>query len=123
MGDDVPTGDGMEANVQASARYPAPCQGAGRIPIVGPELLMAGEHSLERCEAVTDETLRNVFNHLCIQRVMLQGMILNPNIVRPGLLPEATDGGRGCSRYGWIPSQSNCHSRSGYFVPVGRAFR
>lgn len=55
------------------------------MPIVEPEVLMDGDHTLERCRAVTDEVLRNVFVQLNCQRVLLEGMILKPNKVLPGL--------------------------------------
>ena len=75
----------IEANAQALARYAALCQEAGLVPVVEPEVLMAGEHTLERCFEVTEEVLRTVFNHLYTQRVTLEGMILKPNMVLPGL--------------------------------------
>ncbi len=81
----LPTRGCIEANAQALARYAALCQEAGLVPIVEPEVLMAGEHTLERCREVTEETLRSVFNQLYTQRVMLEGMILKPNMVLPGL--------------------------------------
>jgi fructose-bisphosphate aldolase class I len=75
----------IEANAQALARYAALCQEAGLVPVVEPEVLMDGEHTLERCREVTEEVLRTVFNQLYTQRVMLEGMILKPNMVLPGL--------------------------------------
>jgi len=67
------------------ARYAALCQEVGLVPIVEPEVLMEGEHSLERCFEITEEVLRTVFNQLYTQGVMLEGMILKPNMVLPGL--------------------------------------
>ena len=67
------------------ARYAALCQEAGLVPIVEPEVLMDGDHTLERCRVVTEEVLRTVFNQLYTQRVVLEGMILKPNMVLPGL--------------------------------------
>ena len=67
------------------ARYAALCQEADLVPIVEPEVLMEGEHSLERCRVVTEEVLHTVFQQLDTQRVMLEGMILKPNMVLPGL--------------------------------------
>jgi fructose-bisphosphate aldolase class I len=61
------------------------CQEARLVPIVEPEVLMDGEHTLERCGEVTEEVLRTVFSQLYTQRVMLEGMILKPNMVLPGL--------------------------------------
>lgn len=85
VGDGIPSGGCIEANAQALARYAALCQEAGLVPIVEPEVLMDGEHTLERCGEVTEELLRTVFNQLYTQRVMLEGMILKPNMVLPGL--------------------------------------
>ena len=81
----IPSRGCIEANAQALARYAALCQEAGLVPIVEPEVLMDGEHTLERCGEVTEEVLRTVFNQLYTQRVMLEGMILKPNMVLPGL--------------------------------------
>jgi fructose-bisphosphate aldolase class I len=85
IGDGIPSQGCMEANAQALARYAALCQEVGIVPIVEPEVLMDGGHSLERCADVTEEILRAVFNQLYAQRVMLEGMILKPNMVLPGL--------------------------------------
>ncbi len=81
----IPSRGCMEANAQALARYAALCQEAGLVPVVEPEVLMDGEHTLERCRAVTEEVLRNVFDQLYTQRVALEGVILKPNMVLPGL--------------------------------------
>jgi fructose-bisphosphate aldolase class I len=67
------------------ARYAALCQEAGLVPVVEPEVLMDGGHTLERCREVTEEVLRTVFNQLYTQHVLLEGMILKPNMVLPGL--------------------------------------
>jgi fructose-bisphosphate aldolase class I len=85
VGDDVPSRSGLEANAHALARYAALCQEAGLVPIVEPEVLMDGEHTFERCRKVTEEALRNVFIQLNCQRVLLEGIILKPNMVLPGL--------------------------------------
>jgi fructose-bisphosphate aldolase class I len=85
VGDGIPSRGCIEANAQALARYAALCQEAGLVPVVEPEVLMDGEHTLERCCKVTEEVLRTVFNQLYTQRVMLEGMILKPNMVLPGL--------------------------------------
>ena len=85
VGDGIPSRGCIEANAQALARYAALCQEAGLVPVVEPEVLMDGEHTLERCFEVTEEVLRTVFNQLYTQRVMLEGMILKPNMVLPGL--------------------------------------
>jgi fructose-bisphosphate aldolase class I len=85
VGDGIPTRGCIEANAHALARYAALCQEAGLVPVVEPEVIMDGEHSLDRCREVTEEVLRTVFNQLYTQRVMLEGMILKPNMVLPGL--------------------------------------
>jgi len=92
VGDGIPSRGCIEANAQALARYAALCQEAGLVPVVEPEVLMDGAHTLERCREVTEEVLRTVFNQLYTQRVMLEGMILKPNMVLPGLtcLKQAT---------------------------------
>lgn len=83
--DALPSRGCIEANAQALARYAALCQEAGLVPVVEPEVLMSGEHSLERCRETTEKVLRIVFEHLSSQRVLLEGMILKPNMVLPGL--------------------------------------
>jgi fructose-bisphosphate aldolase, class I len=85
IGDGIPTRGCIEANAHALARYAALCQEAGLVPVVEPEALMDGAHTLERCGEVTEEVLRTVFGQLYIQGVALPGMILKPNMVLPGL--------------------------------------
>lgn len=85
IGDGLPTAAGMEANAHALARYAALCQEAGLVPIVEPEVLMDGCHSLARCQAVTGEVLHCVFDQLHTQGVVLEEMLLKPNMVLPGL--------------------------------------
>ena len=86
IGDGIPSRAGIEVNAQTLAIYAALSQEAGLVPIVEPEVLMDGGHTMERCFEVTEEVLRTVFNHLYIQGVMLEGMILKPNMVVPGLI-------------------------------------
>jgi fructose-bisphosphate aldolase, class I len=85
VGDGIPSRGCIEANAQALARYAALCPEAGLVPVVEPEVLMDGEHTLERCGEVTEEVLRTVFNQLYTQRVILEGVILKPSMVLPGL--------------------------------------
>ena len=85
IGDGVPSRACIEANAQALARYAALCQEAGIVPVVEPDVLMAGDYSLERCAEVTEEVLRAVFSQLYAQGVALEGMILKPSMVLPGL--------------------------------------
>jgi fructose-bisphosphate aldolase class I len=85
LGYGIPSRSCIEANAQALARYAALCQEGGLVPVVEPEVLMDGEHTLERCCQATEEVLRTVFNQLFAQRVTLEGVILKPNMVLPGL--------------------------------------
>jgi fructose-bisphosphate aldolase class I len=85
VGDGIPSRGCIEANAQALARYAALCQEAELVPVVEPEVLMDGEHTLERCREVTEEVLRTVFDQLYAQGVVLEGTILKPNMVLPGL--------------------------------------
>ena len=95
IADGIPSRGCIEANAQALARYAALCQEAALVPVVEPEVLMDGDHTLKRCGEVTEEVLRAVFNQLYTQRVMLEGMILKPNMVLPGIdLSSARKGGR-----------------------------
>lgn len=80
----LPTTGCIEANVHALARYAALCQEAGLVPIVEPEVLMDGAHTLERCADVTQHVLDLLFSQLYIQRVSLEGMLLKPNMVIAG---------------------------------------
>jgi fructose-bisphosphate aldolase, class I len=84
IGDGYPTTYGIRANAHALGRYAALCQEAGLVPIVEPEVLMDGAHSIERCEAVTAELLSRVYGELAEQRIVLEGTLLKPNMVVPG---------------------------------------
>jgi fructose-bisphosphate aldolase, class I len=75
----------IEANAHALARYAALCQEAGLVPIVEPEVLMDGTHSQKRCQQVTEAVLHSVFEQLYRQNVVLEAMILKPNMVLAGL--------------------------------------
>ena len=84
IGAGFPTRFCIEANAHALARYAALCQEQGIVPIVEPEVLMDGDHSIERCEEVTDEVLCEVFRQLAGHRVHLEGIVLKPNMVISG---------------------------------------
>ncbi len=84
IGDGIPTPQCLEANAHALARYAALCQEAGLAPIVEPEVLMDGRHTIERCEEATADALRAVFAALLAHRVALEGTLLKPNMVLPG---------------------------------------
>jgi fructose-bisphosphate aldolase, class I len=84
IGKDIPTSYAIKANAAALARYAALCQENGIVPIVEPEVLMDGDHSLERCEEVSNVVLSTVFRELFEARVLLEGMVLKPNMVISG---------------------------------------
>ncbi len=84
IGEGIPTRAAIHANAHALARYAALCQAAEIVPIVEPEVLMDGGHSLARCYEVTEEVLKAVFTELYEQRISLEGMVLKPNMVVPG---------------------------------------
>ena len=84
IGADIPSAACVIANAHALARYAAICQAAGLVPIVEPEVLMDGDHTIERCEQVTEWTLRETFAALASQRVVLEHMVLKPSMVISG---------------------------------------
>ena len=84
IGDGIPTYTCLEANAHALARYAALCQEGGIVPIVEPEVLLDGSHTIERCQEVTEQTLKVTFTALFLQRVHLEGMILKPSMVVSG---------------------------------------
>jgi fructose-bisphosphate aldolase, class I len=85
LGDGLPTRSCINANAHALARYAALAQEAGLVPIVEPEVVMAGDQPLETCRLVTEMVLHAVFDHLHDQSVVLEAMVLKPNMVAPGL--------------------------------------
>jgi fructose-bisphosphate aldolase class I len=89
-----PTDRAIRVNAHALGRYAALCQEAGVVPIVEPEVLMDGDHTLERCFEVTEATLGAVLHALVAQGVVLEGMLLKPNMVLPG---------KKCDRQAGIP--------------------
>ncbi|HEX3730723.1 MAG TPA: class I fructose-bisphosphate aldolase, partial [Opitutaceae bacterium] len=80
----LPTFGCIRANVHALARYAALCQEAGLVPIVEPEVLMDGDHTLDRCAVATGQAQQALFTELSEQRVALEGVLLKPNMVAPG---------------------------------------
>jgi len=84
IGEGIPTDGCLSANAHALARYAALCQEAGLVPIVEPEVLMDGPHTIARCEEVTTRTLSLVYSELHEHRVFLEGTLLKPNMVLPG---------------------------------------
>ncbi len=81
----IPSRGAILANAEALARYAALCQEANIVPIVEPEVLMDGNHSLDRCYEVSEAVLRTVFAALYDLRVFLEGIVLKPNMVVPGM--------------------------------------
>ena len=84
IGDGLPTPYSVHANAHALARYAVLSQEAGLVPIVEPEVLMDGDHTIERCYEITEATEHAVFHELSLQRVELEGMLLKPNMVLAG---------------------------------------
>ncbi len=84
IADGIPSRCAIESNAEALARYAALCQEAAIVPIVEPEVLMDGAHTIARCEAVTDATLEAVFDALFRHRIHLEGIVLKPNMVIAG---------------------------------------
>lgn len=89
IGRDIPSTTCIAANAHALARYAAICQSAGLVPIVEPEVLMDGAHTIERCEEVTEWTLNAVYEALYLNRVTLEHTVLKPSMVISG---------KGCER-------------------------
>ncbi|HTP94943.1 MAG TPA: class I fructose-bisphosphate aldolase [Burkholderiales bacterium] len=84
IGTDIPSATCVAANAHALARYAAICQGAGLVPIVEPEVLMDGNHTIERCEEVTEWALNAVYQALYMNRVTLERSVLKPSMVISG---------------------------------------
>ena len=84
IGRDIPSMTAIHVNAHALARYAALCQAAQIVPIVEPEVLMDGDHDIDRCYEVTQRVLNKTFQELRIQRVVLEGMILKPNMAISG---------------------------------------
>jgi fructose-bisphosphate aldolase class I len=84
IGQNIPTMTAIDVNAHALARYAALCQTAQIVPIVEPEVLMDGDHDIDRCYDVTKRVLNKTFEELRVQRVALEGMVLKPNMVVSG---------------------------------------
>jgi len=84
IGEDMPTSACIEGNCHALARYAALCQEAGLVPMVEPEVLMDGSHSIDECYEVSEATLRSLFNQMYEQNVLLEGAILKASMVISG---------------------------------------
>ncbi len=92
IGDGIPTHACIAANAEALARYAALCQEQDIVPIIEPEVIMDGDHSIERCQEITERTLRMTFSQLEMQRVLLEGILLKPNMVLPSLNSDEKPG-------------------------------
>ncbi len=84
VSDETPSRYCIEKNMQALARYAALAQEAGLVPIVEPEVLMDGDHDIQRCRVVTNQVLQTTFEQLSAQRTLLEGIVLKPNMVIAG---------------------------------------
>jgi fructose-bisphosphate aldolase class I len=84
IGNGIPSHACVNANAHALARYAALCQDEGIVPIVEPEVLMDGDHDIDRCSMVTEWVLKTVYQELYYARVALDGTVLKPNMVVPG---------------------------------------
>jgi fructose-bisphosphate aldolase class I len=84
IGENAPSDRAVRANVHALARYAGLCQEGGLVPIVEPEVLMDGDHSLARCRQVSTAVLEALFEELDLMRVQLDGIVLKPNMVVAG---------------------------------------
>ena len=120
IADTLPSAACVSANAHALARYAALCQEQHLVPIVEPEVLMDGPHTIERCEDVTGVVLHAVFRALFEQRVKLEFMLLKPNMVIAGdecSLPAPVAGGRCRHAPLLAPARARCGPR--HRVPVG----
>ncbi len=84
IGPGIPSYACLHANAHALARYAALCQAAQIVPIVEPEVMMDGDHDIDRCAAITEWMLKETFQELYYNKVALEGMVLKPNMVVPG---------------------------------------
>ena len=121
IGDEIPTDACLGANAHALARYAALCQEAGLVPIVEPEVLMDGRHTIETCDDVTGRTLRALYAALYAFGVHLRGTLLKPNMVIAGQgLPRPAHGRSDRRGDGAQPAPSRARGRSWGGVPLRR---
>ena len=92
IGEEIPSDLCISANAHALARYACLCQEMNIVPIIEPEVLMDGMHTIDRCAQITEKTLRNVFKELNNFDVMLEGIVLKPNMVISGMECEEQAG-------------------------------
>ena len=84
IGNHLPSRNAVSANIHALARYAAICQQGGLVPIIEPDILMDGDHDIDKCASTTEWVLKEQFHQLHHARVALEGIILKPNMVMPG---------------------------------------
>jgi fructose-bisphosphate aldolase, class I len=84
IGPGIPSHTSVHANAHALARYAALCQAAQIVPIVEPEVLMDGDHDIDRCQMITEWVLKETFQELYYNKVALEGIVLKPNMAVPG---------------------------------------
>ena len=84
IGKNYPSSQSIKSNAHALARYSALVQEAKMVPIVEPEVLMEGDHNIDTCYKITTDVLNECFNELIIQKVLLKGIVLKPNMIVPG---------------------------------------
>ncbi len=124
IADGIPSRFAIDANAHALARYAALCQEAGIVPIVEPEVLMDGAHTLERCDEVTSATLQSVFDALFAHRVHLEGIVLKPNMVIAGKkCPKQATARAGGGGDRALPEASCAVSGTGHSLPFRRPER
>ena len=124
IGKDIPSDYCIAANAHALARYAALCQEAGIVPIVEPEVLMDGNHTLERSFDITENTLHALFHALSRQRVRLEHLVLKASMVicRGGLRPAGRRAA-GRRRNGAMPETHGAGGGAGDSLPVRRPER
>ena len=121
IGADIPSYACIMTNAHALARYAALCQDEGIVPIVEPEVLMDGDHDIERCYDVTEWTLKTVFEELYDQRVALEGIVLKPNMVISGKKAQKRAGVEEVAeRTVHVLKACGAGRGAGHRVPVGR---
>ena len=118
IADGLPSPACVSANAHALARYAALCQEQHLVPIVEPEVLMDGTHSIDRCEDVTCEVLHAVFHALFEQGVALEGMLLKPNMVVPARSVPASRREGGRDRYIALLAPACAGRGAGHRVPI-----
>ena len=84
IGKNYPSAQSIKSNAHALARYSALVQESNMVPIVEPEVLMDGEHDINTCYKITTDVLNECFNELAVQKVLLKGIVLKPNMILPG---------------------------------------